>query len=207
MTTRSPTLEAPPEPTPPPARSKEYRLPPGLKHSLPFYSFKPWVKLGHPIRLFEHLLRTYGNIAHYRFLGTPIVFLNDPDYIREILINQASSLRQGAHRPPHEDSPRRRPHHLRRSHPHASATHRGACLPPSAHRRLRRPDRHLRRHPTKILAAQPAHRHRGSQHAALAGNRSPHPLQHRGHRRHPLHQRRSQHHHGPLPLHHRVPPP
>ncbi len=92
MTTRSPTLEAPPEPTPPPARSKEYRLPPGLKHSLPFYSFKPWVKLGHPIRLFEHLLRTYGNIAHYRFLGTPIVFINDPDYIREILVNQASSF-------------------------------------------------------------------------------------------------------------------
>jgi cytochrome P450 len=71
---------------------KEWRLPPGLKHSLPFYSFKPWVKLGHPIRLFEHLLKTYGNIACYRFLGTPIVFINDPDYIREILINQAGSF-------------------------------------------------------------------------------------------------------------------
>jgi cytochrome P450 len=70
----------------------EWRLPPGLKHSLPFYSFKPWVKLGHPIRLFEHLLKTYGNIACYRFLGTPIVFINDPDYIREILINQGSSF-------------------------------------------------------------------------------------------------------------------
>ena len=67
-------------------------MPPGLKHSLPFYSFKPWVKLGHPIRLFEHLLRTYGNIAHYRFLGTPIVFINDPDYIREILVTQANSF-------------------------------------------------------------------------------------------------------------------
>jgi cytochrome P450 len=66
--------------------------PPGLKHSLPFYAFKPWVKLGHPIRLFEHLLKTYGNIACYRFLGTPIVFINDPDYIREILINQAGSF-------------------------------------------------------------------------------------------------------------------
>jgi cytochrome P450 len=90
MTTPSPTLEAPPESIP--VQSKEWRLPPGLKHSLPFYSFKPWVKLGHPIRLFEHLLKTYGNIACYRFLGTPIVFINDPDYIREILINQAGSF-------------------------------------------------------------------------------------------------------------------
>jgi cytochrome P450 len=69
-----------------------WNLPPGLKHSLPFYAFKPWVKLGSPILLFEHLLKTYGNIAHYRFLGTPIIFINDPEYIREILINQAPSF-------------------------------------------------------------------------------------------------------------------
>jgi thymidylate kinase len=36
--------------------------------------------------------RTYGNIAHYSFLGTPIIFVNDPEYVREILINQASSF-------------------------------------------------------------------------------------------------------------------
>jgi cytochrome P450 len=69
-----------------------WRMPPGLRRSLPFYAFKPWVKLGSPILLFEHLLKTYGNIACYRFMGTPIVFINDPDYIREILINQASSF-------------------------------------------------------------------------------------------------------------------
>lgn len=67
-----------------------WHMPPGLKHSLPFYAHKPWVKLGSPILLFEHLLRTYGNIAHYQFLGTPIIFINDPDYIREILVTQAS---------------------------------------------------------------------------------------------------------------------
>jgi cytochrome P450 len=70
----------------------QWNLPPGLKHSLPFYAFKPWVKLGEPIRLFEHLHATYGPIAHYRFMGTPIIFVNDPDYIREILINQASAF-------------------------------------------------------------------------------------------------------------------
>jgi len=90
MTTTPPTPEIPLEPKV--IERQPYRLPPGLKHSLPFYSFKPWVKLGHPIRLFEHLLRTYGNIAHYRFLGTPIIFVNDPDYIREILIIQSSSF-------------------------------------------------------------------------------------------------------------------
>ncbi|WP_353062647.1 cytochrome P450 [Tunturiibacter psychrotolerans] len=94
MTIPTPTLEAAPEPTsasPSNARGKG-RMPPGLKHSLPFYSFKPWVKLGSPILLFEHLLKTYGNIAHYRFLGTPIIFINDPEYIREILVTQASSF-------------------------------------------------------------------------------------------------------------------
>ena len=69
-----------------------YNLPPGLKYPLFFYSNKPWVKFGHPILLFEHLHRTYGNIAHYSFMGTPIVFVNDPEYVREILINQASSF-------------------------------------------------------------------------------------------------------------------
>jgi cytochrome P450 len=63
-----------------------------LKRSLPFYAFKPWVKLGHPILLFEHLHRTYGNIASYKLFGTPIVFVNDPEYIREILVNQASAF-------------------------------------------------------------------------------------------------------------------
>jgi cytochrome P450 len=89
MTNPSPTLEIPPDSS---AQNEEWRMPPGLKHSLHFYALKPWVKLGHPIRLFEHLLKTYGNIACYKFLGTPIVFINDPDYIREILVNQSASF-------------------------------------------------------------------------------------------------------------------
>lgn len=88
MTAPSPTPESAPEASP----ATGWKMPPGLTHSLPFYALKPWVKLGHPILLFEHLLKTYGNIAHYRFMGTPIIFINDPDYIREILINQASSF-------------------------------------------------------------------------------------------------------------------
>jgi cytochrome P450 len=67
-------------------------MPPGLKRSLPFYAAKPWVKLGSPILLFEHLHKTYGNIAHYQFMGTPIVFINDPEFIKEILITQGASF-------------------------------------------------------------------------------------------------------------------
>ncbi len=92
MTTPTPTLRNPPEPRSDTEEPGKWLMPPGLKRSLPFYAHKPWVKLGSPILLFEHLLKTYGNIAHYKFLGTPIVFINDPNYIREILINQAASF-------------------------------------------------------------------------------------------------------------------
>ena len=69
-----------------------WKLPPGLKRSLPFYAHKKWVKLGSPILLFEYLHAEYGNIACYQFLGTPIVFVNDPDYVREILVTQGASF-------------------------------------------------------------------------------------------------------------------
>ncbi len=62
---------------------------PGLRFSLPFYAFKKWVKFGDPIRLFEHLHKTYGNIAYYRFMGTPIIFINDPRYIQQVLVHDA----------------------------------------------------------------------------------------------------------------------
>ncbi len=80
-----------------PTRRKDWnggpwRMPPGLKRNMLFYAGKPWVKLGNPILLFDHLHRTYGNIACYMFLGTPIVFINEPDYIREILVTQGASF-------------------------------------------------------------------------------------------------------------------
>jgi len=65
---------------------------PGLRFPLQAYMFRSWVKLGHPIRLFEYLLKTYGNIAQYRFMGTPIVFLNDPRYIQQVLVTDSTSF-------------------------------------------------------------------------------------------------------------------
>ncbi len=76
-----------------PARTLgEWRLPPGLKRALPYYFRRKWVSFGEPIPLFEHLHNTFGRIAHYRFMGTTIVFVNDPDWINEILVTQAGSF-------------------------------------------------------------------------------------------------------------------
>jgi cytochrome P450 len=72
--------------------SGEWRLPAGLRRTLPFYFRRKWVSFGEPIPLFEHLHKTFGRIAHYRFFGTTIIFINDPDWIQEILINQAGSF-------------------------------------------------------------------------------------------------------------------
>jgi cytochrome P450 len=71
----------------------EWRLPPGLRRALPFYMMRrDWVHFGRPIPLFEHLHKTFGPIAQYRFMGTLIVFINEPAWINEILINQAGSF-------------------------------------------------------------------------------------------------------------------
>ena len=44
-------------------------------------------------------------------MGTPIVFVNDPEYIKRDPRHPGFLLRQGAHRQAHEDPPRRRSHH------------------------------------------------------------------------------------------------
>ena len=76
-----------------PARTLgEWRLPAGLRRALPYYARRKWVSFGEPIPLFEHLHNTFGPIAHYRFMGTTIVFVNDPDWINELLVTQASSF-------------------------------------------------------------------------------------------------------------------
>ncbi len=69
-----------------------WRIPPGLKRALPFYLHKPWARIGKPIRLFEYMAKHLGKIAHYRLFGIHIVFLNDPEYVREMLVNQNSSF-------------------------------------------------------------------------------------------------------------------
>ena len=70
----------------------EWRYPPGLRQSLFLYARRAWVRFGKPIPLFEHLHRTFGPIAHYSFMGQLIVFVNEPEWIAQILVDQAPSF-------------------------------------------------------------------------------------------------------------------
>ncbi len=69
-----------------------FRYPPGLRRNLPFYLFSKFFRANNPILLFEHLQRQYGAVSHYQLLSNHIVFLNDPEMIREVLITKASAF-------------------------------------------------------------------------------------------------------------------
>ena len=64
-----------------------YVFPPGLEHNLLWYAFRKF-RPHDPIRLFQDLAAHFGDIAHYKIGPEHIVFLNHPDYIREILVVQ-----------------------------------------------------------------------------------------------------------------------
>src|SRR5271156_37887 len=71
-------------------RSKKrtvYRFPPGFQRNVLWYAFRK-VRPANPIFLFQHLNQTYGDIAHYKLAHNHIIFLNHPDYIREVLVVQ-----------------------------------------------------------------------------------------------------------------------
>ena len=75
----------------PPASAKHrggnYRFPPGLRHNLIWYVFRKFRPLD-PIGLFQNLAKEFGDIAHYKIGPQHIVFLNNPDYIREVFVVQ-----------------------------------------------------------------------------------------------------------------------
>src|SRR5579863_10348484 len=64
-----------------------YRFPPGFQRNLLWFAFRRF-RPANPIFLFQHLAEEYGDIAHYKIGWNHIVFLNHPDYIREILVVQ-----------------------------------------------------------------------------------------------------------------------
>ena len=65
----------------------EFRFPPGFQRNLLWFAFRRF-RPANPILLFQHLAREYGDIAHYKIGWNHIVFLNHPDYIREVLVVQ-----------------------------------------------------------------------------------------------------------------------
>ena len=77
----------------PPVRpkTKPYVFPPGLKLNLLLYSFNRF-RGGDPIRVFRYLADTFGDAAHYKLGRRHVVFLNNPEYLREILVVQNSNF-------------------------------------------------------------------------------------------------------------------
>ncbi|HEX3681793.1 MAG TPA: cytochrome P450 [Bryobacteraceae bacterium] len=71
----------------PPRQQAEYRFPPGFQRNLLWYALRKFRPVN-PIFLFQHLAETYGDIAHYKLGSHHIVFLNNPEYIREVLVMQ-----------------------------------------------------------------------------------------------------------------------
>src|ERR1700757_4031807 len=68
-------------------RSGKYHFPPGFERNLLWYALRKF-RPANPILLFQHLADTYGDIAHYKLGSHHIVFLNHPEYIREVLVVQ-----------------------------------------------------------------------------------------------------------------------
>jgi cytochrome P450 len=64
-----------------------YRYPPGFQRNLLWFAFRRF-RPANPIFLFQHLVEEYGDIAHYKIGWSHILFLNHPDYIREVLVVQ-----------------------------------------------------------------------------------------------------------------------
>lgn len=64
-----------------------FRFPPGFQRNLLWFAWRRF-RPANPIFLFQHLAQEYGDIAHYKIGWNHIVFLNHPDYIREVLVVQ-----------------------------------------------------------------------------------------------------------------------
>jgi cytochrome P450 len=71
-----------------PARERRnFHFPPGFQRNLLWFALRKF-RPANPILLFQHLAETYGDIAHYKIGHHHIVFLNHPEYIREVLVVQ-----------------------------------------------------------------------------------------------------------------------
>src|SRR5215472_10530303 len=69
------------------SNQREYRFPPGFERNLLWFAWRRF-RPANPILLFQHLVDKYGDLAHYKIGWNHIVFLNHPDYIREVLVVQ-----------------------------------------------------------------------------------------------------------------------
>ncbi len=68
-----------------------YRFPPGFKTNLMWRAVKR-LAFPDPTRLFQRLVAEYGDVSHYKVGFDHILFLNQPEYIREVLIVQHANF-------------------------------------------------------------------------------------------------------------------
>jgi len=66
---------------------RKFHYPPGLTVNLLWFALRKF-RPPDPIALFQHLADTYGDIAHYKIGPHHILYLNHPEYIREVLVVQ-----------------------------------------------------------------------------------------------------------------------
>jgi cytochrome P450 len=71
-----------------------YRFPRGVKHNLLWEGLRNLGPID-PIVFFERLERDYGNMASYRVGRQNVVFVADPDLIREVLVVQNENFIKG----------------------------------------------------------------------------------------------------------------
>lgn len=64
-----------------------FRFPPGPKSDLLWKVLRTRRPV-QPIEFFQRLVRDYGDVVHYRVRRQDVIFLNDPEYIQEILVAQ-----------------------------------------------------------------------------------------------------------------------
>lgn len=78
-----------------PARQERaYSFPPGVKHNLLWEGLRNLGPID-PIAFFERLRRDYGAMAHYRVGRSKVVFVADPELIREVLVVQNDNFVKG----------------------------------------------------------------------------------------------------------------
>ena len=65
--------------------------PPGMQHNLLWHAARR-LRPANPINLFSHLAKEYGDVSHYKLGPKHIIFLNNPEYIREVMVVQHSNF-------------------------------------------------------------------------------------------------------------------
>ncbi len=74
--------------------ARQYRFPEGVKHNLLWEGVKNLGPID-PILFFERLKREFGKVASYRVGRQRVVFLADPELIREVLVVQNDNFVKG----------------------------------------------------------------------------------------------------------------